>query len=134
MIRIACVPLIGLALTVLGCARAAPDPLAVNIANRPFPESLPTSQWCEAAEEAKNEPQINPDLRQRYIDAATKSGCYGPPPRKTQPVYQKPGATDEEFQRTKARCLVQSGIGGANFNPLSYRLCMRAEGWILVPQ
>jgi hypothetical protein len=134
-VRVIRLSLVGLAaITLLGCAQTTHEPPALNIADRPFPKSQPTTQWCQAAEEAKSEPKISPDLRQQYINAATNNGCYGPPPPKPQPVYQKAGATNEEFQRTKARCLLESGMGGADFNPLALRLCMRAEGWVLVPQ
>src|SRR5260221_1674475 len=100
-------PLVGVASIVLfGCMQTTTqDSSAPNIADRPFPQSLTSSQWCAAAEEAKNDPKIKPNLRRRYVDAAVAHGCYGPPPKQ---VYYKDGATNEEFQRTRARCLMQA--------------------------
>jgi hypothetical protein len=53
-----------------------------------------------------------------------------PPPAPS--VWYKAGATQEEFQRTRARCLLQAGAGTANFDfePVAFVLCMRAEGWV----
>lgn len=58
-------------------------------------------------------------------------------------VYTKPGATHEEFLRTKARCLAQAETAKAASTEESwarvgtwivvYRNCMRADGWALVP-
>jgi hypothetical protein len=62
-----------------------------------------------------------------------------PPPPKL--VYNKPGATTEEFERTRAGCRVQADIGGGGlfgdtpWTALSIqRNCMRAAGWVLVPE
>jgi len=60
-------------------------------------------------------------------------------------VYRKDGATNEEFQRTRARCLMQAEIAESASNDpngwsragtwmMVYRTCMRAEGWVLVKQ
>jgi predicted small lipoprotein YifL len=47
-------------------------------------------------------------------------------------VWYKADAAQEEFQRTRARCLLQAGAGTANFDfePVAFVLCMRAEGWV----
>jgi len=60
-------------------------------------------------------------------------------------VYRKPGATNEDFQRTRAACNMRSEIAESSStdpNALArvgtwatvYRMCMLAEGWVLVPQ
>ena len=65
-------------------------------------------------------------------------------PPKPQPVYRKPGATTEEFGRTNAGCLMKAEIAESQStdpNPyarmgtqlLVYRMCMRADGWVLRP-
>jgi hypothetical protein len=67
-----------------------------------------------------------------------------PPPQPKQ-VYHKEGATNEDFQRAKARCLIQAETAKSASNDpnpfaragtwvLVYRACMRADGWILVQQ
>jgi hypothetical protein len=69
------------------------------------------------------------------------AGCaHDPPPAPIEPVavkpepppkvYFKPGATHEEFERTKARCMMQMDFDA----PWKWAFCMRAEGWVLVPQ
>jgi hypothetical protein len=55
-------------------------------------------------------------------------------------VYFKPGASSEEFQRTRARCLVQAQTAEAGsqraYDFMTFTIvfegCMRAEGWVLV--
>ncbi len=54
------------------------------------------------------------------------------PPRPAD-VWTKPGATTEEFQRTRARCLLRARFGSEDYNVATYPLCMRAEGWVLGP-
>jgi hypothetical protein len=60
-------------------------------------------------------------------------------------VYRKVGATQEEFERTRARCLAQAETAKAASTDSNqwarlgtwtsvYRNCMRAEGWVLVPE
>jgi len=60
-------------------------------------------------------------------------------------VYYKAGATQEEFERTRARCLAQAeSAKAASTDPdewarlgtwmAIYRNCMRADGWMLVPE
>jgi hypothetical protein len=60
-------------------------------------------------------------------------------------VYYKTGATQEEFERTRARCLAQAETAKAastDPNPWARlatwmavnRNCMRADGWVLVPE
>jgi hypothetical protein len=113
---------LGLTIALLpGCAHHDADPVPPNIADRPFP---PSNKWCAAAEQAKNEPNIDPDLCRRYVDAATVNGCYGPPPPKPSPIYQKAGATNEEFQRTKARCLCKAGVEQISIHSLSRSACV----------
>ena len=112
---------------------------ASDIAERPFPQSLTSSQWCAAAEEAKNSATITPDLRQRYIDAASASGCYGPPPKPKPQVYRKNGTSDEDFQRARARCLMEAEKAKSASNNsnswatwiIVFKTCMRADGWVL---
>jgi hypothetical protein len=70
-----------------------------------------------------------------------------PPPPPLARVWTKPGATNEEFQRTKAACILRmhedevaikaadpgnpwAGLGAISFFPL----CMRAAGWVQVPK
>jgi hypothetical protein len=66
-----------------------------------------------------------------------------PPPKP--PLYRKDGASTEEFQRTKAGCLVKAQIAESSSTdpePLVkmvtymsvFRNCMRAEGWVLTRQ
>jgi hypothetical protein len=43
-------------------------------------------------------------------------------------VWNKPGGTDEEFRRTRARCMAQAEVvGGGNESAVLY--CLRQEGW-----
>jgi hypothetical protein len=64
-----------------------------------------------------------------------------PPPPKPAPetVWSKPGATDEDFQRTRAACLLRQ-MEAENANPNSwgwimvFSLCMRASGWVHIPK
>lgn len=62
-----------------------------------------------------------------------------PPPPKM--VWSKPGATNEEFQRASAGCLMRAEIAESQStdpNPLArsgtfalvFPTCMRAEGWV----
>jgi hypothetical protein len=62
-----------------------------------------------------------------------------PPPPPPQMVWAKPGSTDEEFQRTRAACMLRmweaensnpNGVGWVTVFPL----CMRAAGWVQVPK
>jgi hypothetical protein len=66
-----------------------------------------------------------------------------PPPKPS--VYYKEGASNEHFQRARAGCLGRAEIaesGSTDPNPFGrvatwmmvYRTCMRADGWVLVPQ
>jgi hypothetical protein len=48
-------------------------------------------------------------------------------------VWYKSGATNEEFERTKARCMLQANLGSLYF-AANFTLCMRAEGWTLGPR
>lgn len=54
-----------------------------------------------------------------------------PPPKM---VYSKPGGTNEEFRRTRAHCLVQAELGPPESWVVIYTSCLRAEGWVRVPQ
>jgi hypothetical protein len=56
-----------------------------------------------------------------------------PPKPAVEKVWSKPGASNEEFARTKARCLLQADIDSPHF---AYKavLCMRPEGWTLGPR
>jgi len=95
---------------------------------------------CEAAEAAKTDPKMSPEHRRHYAEAAKENGCYDAPPPKE--VYYKRGASNEEFERTRARCLMQAEIARSNSNEPAllkvgtlftvFRACMRAEGWVLV--
>jgi hypothetical protein len=62
-----------------------------------------------------------------------------PPPPQPQMVWMKPGASNEEFQRTRAGCMLRmweaensnpNGVGWVTVFPL----CMRAAGWVQVPK
>jgi hypothetical protein len=60
-----------------------------------------------------------------------------PPPPPVERVYEKPGASNEDFQRARARCLMNANMTtGLYDDPLRwtsvYRSCMRADGWVLV--
>jgi hypothetical protein len=48
-------------------------------------------------------------------------------------VWYKSGATDEEFVRTRARCMLLEDIDSPSFG-FKFPLCMRAEGWTLGPR
>jgi hypothetical protein len=70
-----------------------------------------------------------------------------PAPTK-EPVFSKPGATNEEFQRARAACLMQMEEAAPTpsdvYSPQAqeafgrrmsiFGLCMRANGWALVWQ
>jgi hypothetical protein len=61
---------------------------------------------------------------------------------KPQTIYYKPGATYEEFQRTKERCTVKAEKAETDADPFSrwslrtravvYGNCLRADGWVPV--
>ena len=57
-----------------------------------------------------------------------------PPPKSTPPlVYFKQGASNEDFQRARARCRMNSEMSMDMFNDpyrwlMIYRSCMRADG------
>jgi hypothetical protein len=82
-------------------------------------------------------------------DAApvTPAAAAPPPAPPPEMVWTKPGATNEEFQRTKAACILrmeedETAIKAANpGNPWAslraitvFPLCMRANGWVQVPK
>jgi hypothetical protein len=61
--------------------------------------------------------------------------------QKSPPVYRKIGATNEDFQRARGRCVVQTQTLLANsLNPYTVNVrttiqaCLQADGWILVEQ
>lgn len=67
---------------------------------------------------------------------------YSPP---KPPAYFKQGATNEEFQRTKAGCMMKAEIAESSStdpnqlaksvtNMLVFGNCMRADGWVLMQQ
>ena len=80
------------------------------------------------------------------------AGCAQPPPvavaapsPKPEPkmAWDKPGASNEEFERTKARCIMyaetnqmRNAWGGpfGHSRLILFTNCMRAEGWVLVPE
>jgi hypothetical protein len=43
-------------------------------------------------------------------------------------VWNKPGGTDEEFRRTRARCMAQAEVAGGG-NEFAVLYCLRQEGW-----
>ena len=74
------------------------------------------------------------------------AGCAAASPLPPEPrkVWSKEGAwTNEEFQRTRARCIMYAATNQArnawggpfgNSWALLATACMRAEGWVLVPE
>jgi hypothetical protein len=69
------------------------------------------------------------------------------PPPKPAPalVYFKQGASNEDFQRARANCLMRAEIAESSSTDPDgfaraatwmtvYRTCMRADGWVLVPK
>src|SRR5262249_26473721 len=72
--------------------------------------------------------------------AASETPNPTPPPKPApECVYSKQGATTEEFQRTRAACLLrQTEAENANPNSWSwftvFPLCMRANDWVLLPK
>ena len=81
-------------------------------------------------------------LRWRLLFATLLlAGCASqPPPRPAPPPFFKEGASTEEFNRTRVRCLAQAeGASAESTDPHSqariWRVvfvgCMRAEGWVL---
>jgi hypothetical protein len=72
--------------------------------------------------------------RDQQLAAVAAAPPPKPPPQRG---YFKEGASSEEFQRTKAGCLVRAESAAPGFNaPWSwfsiYQNCMRADGWVLV--
>lgn len=62
-----------------------------------------------------------------------------PPPPPPEPVWSKPGASNDEFHRTKAACLLRltefQAANPGNWSALSiFPVCMRANGWVQVPK
>ena len=64
-----------------------------------------------------------------------------PPPPAPKKVWFKAGSSNEEFARTKARCIAQAETAsaaspdpmtGAGHWMVIFPSCMRAEGWVLV--
>jgi len=71
---------------------------------------------------------------------AVLAGCAhaaGPTPPAPEFVWSKPGASNDEFQRTKAACMLRM-LEAENANPNGWSwagilpLCMRAAGWVRV--
>jgi len=103
----------------MGCASAAPpDPWAVWTIRGPYSDSSQTSGA------AGQRPTTPPAPQQRW------TRMVGP-------------ASENEFQRTKARCLTQAEMARSqSFDPNSWaqlgtrqtvlNRCMRSEGWVLV--
>jgi hypothetical protein len=60
----------------------------------------------------------------------------GPPPKpEPKMVWHKDGAwTQEEFQRTKARCIMLAEMNDPYKFVIIAETCMRSEGWVRVPE
>jgi hypothetical protein len=57
-----------------------------------------------------------------------------PPPPPPPKHWYKQGASTEEFQRTRARCIMNAEMsdgGDAGRWTVIFATCMRAEGWVL---
>jgi hypothetical protein len=68
--------------------------------------------------------------------AASAVAAAPPPPEL---VWSKPGASNDEFQRTKAACLLRltefQAASPGNWSALTiFPFCMRANGWVEVPK
>ena len=78
------------------------------------------------------------------VSAPPPAPAASPPPPEPKKGWSKEGAwTNEEFQRTRARCIMyaetnqaRNAWGGpfGNSWALLATACMRAEGWVLVPE
>ena len=76
---------------------------------------------------------------------AVAVGPVTPPPPPVEKVYFKRGASNEDFQRARANCLMRAEIaesGSTDPNGFArtatwitvFTTCMRADGWVRVPK
>lgn len=131
-----------------GCAISQPPSTADMIARATFvppPASLPSMpspEWCKVVDAALANPRTDPATRDKYIATGQANHCpnqlfmepqkaVAPPPKKQ---WHKDGAGAEEFQRTRARCIMNA----SSVSPMAdgrwtivFGSCMRSEGWIL---
>jgi hypothetical protein len=104
--------------------------------------SMPSPEWCKVVDAALANPHADSATRDQYIATGQANHCphqmfmeprkaVASPPKKQ---WHKGGAGAEEFQRTRARCVMNASSAATTTDTrwtLIFASCMRSEGWVL---